>query len=185
MEVMPPTGMLMGLAVSVTVKGKPGVKVTGVVPEAMPAVAVTVAVLAKLPEVSVAVAKPLLVGHVGGAVVPRLVVKVTTVPSVTWLLYLSTTVAVTMDVLPPTGMLGGTASRATVKGRPGVKVTVVVPEMASTVAVTVAVPMISPEVKAAVAMPPVVVLVIVLARKKSPRLVAKVTTVPSVTKLAY
>jgi len=161
------------------------VKATVVVAEATPAVAVTMAVSATLLEVSVAVARPLLVGRVGGAMLPRLLVKVTIVPSATILPYLSITVAVTMDVLPPTTMLGGAATRVTVKGRPGVKVTVVVLEMIPTVAVTVAVPMVAPEVKTAVAIPPVVVLVIVLVGENPPRLVAKVTIVPSVTKLVY
>jgi hypothetical protein len=107
--------------------------------------------------------------------VPRLVVKLTTVPSATRLLYLSTTVAVTVDVLPPIGMLGGTATRVTVKGRPGVKVTIAVPTRESAVAVTTVGPTIK-EVTVDVATP--AALVVLVGGAVLPGLAVKVTTAP-------
>jgi len=81
----PSAGRLMGWAVTVTVKGGPGVNSTVVVPYFESEVAVMVAVPATVSEVSVAVATPLVVVLVivVEPKLPRLVVKVTTVPLAT------------------------------------------------------------------------------------------------------
>jgi hypothetical protein len=89
-------------------------------------------------------------------------------------------VAVTVDVYPPMGITSGEASTVMVKDTPGVKVTIVVPHLAPAVAVTIAVSATF-EDRVAATVPPVVVPV---GGAMVPRLVAKVTTVPSGTGLA-
>lgn len=71
-----------------------------------PAVAVMTAVPAAVSEVSSAVATPLVVVLVTVVLpkVPKLVVKVTTVPAATFSPYSSFTVAVMLEVAPPIGM---------------------------------------------------------------------------------
>jgi len=125
---------------------------------AAPAVAVMVAVPFDAPEVKVAVATPLVVTLVYGVLgkLPRLVVKVTAVPSATYPLHASLTVALMMAVPPLVWMMVGYRLIAIVPaGGPAVTVTVVVPWAEPAFAVMVATPR-AVEVKVVVAVPPVV-----------------------------
>jgi hypothetical protein len=85
------------------------VNVTFVVPQAVPTVAVTTAVPVLVPGVKVARAMPLVVLAVGGLIVPKLVVNVTTVPFATGLLSMSRTVTVIADEPLTMGILVGEA----------------------------------------------------------------------------
>jgi hypothetical protein len=109
---------------------------------------------------------------------PRLVEKLTSVPSATRLPNWSVTVAVSALRLPTWSVLGA-ATSARLAGAPGVKVTSAVALRLPSVAVTTAVPG-SVELSMTVAMPPSVVALLLLS---APKLVEKLTSVPSATGL--
>jgi hypothetical protein len=136
-------------------------------------------------EVRVAVATPPVVNLTTllDPKLPKSVMKVTSVPSATGLPYRSVTVARSVDVdTPLAGIAIGSAVSVTVCGGSGLKTTSVTSYFESAVAVMTAVPAVVPEVKTAVAAPLAVVLVTV-SLPKVPKLVTKVTSVPSATRL--
>jgi len=100
-----PTGSVLGAAASATLAGGPAVKVTGFVTLTLLTVAVTVARPAMV-ELSVAVATPLVVTLVIGDMLPKFVVKLTTVPLTTGLPSWSVTVMVSVLRLPTSSVLG-------------------------------------------------------------------------------
>jgi hypothetical protein len=124
--------------------------------------------------VSVTTASPPLVLAVPLLSAPRLVVKLIVVPSATALPYWSVAVAVNVLVLP-TDTVSATALSVSEKGAPGVKVTRAVALRPPTADVTTARPEMV-ELSVAVATPPTVVAV---TGETLPRLVVKLTTVPS------
>jgi len=115
---------------------------------------------------------------------PLVVPKVTVVPSATGFPFTSVTVACSVvHVVPSAGMLPGLATSTTVSGTSGVKITLTLSVAMPALASMVAVPEVVEEVSVTWAMPPLVLAVVFVAPPNVPRLVTKVTTVPSGTGL--